>query len=166
MRRVTGIAALLFLFGCSSPSPELENFMKEHPDILKELHTLPVEELSQVKIPSHLPFIPDSISSTVKKNAGFQPRFAEVVYHKNKNASLSVATYFNRVENINPDLPLSFKLKDGSIADMRMNHVDTRELVWSDKNNKVTYKITLDVVPQTNNPWTTEDMLNIADSMK
>lgn len=166
MRRVTGIAALLFLFGCSSPSPKLETLMKEHPDIQQELHTLPDEELSQVKIPSHLPFIPDSISSTVEKNAGFQPRFAEVVYHKNNNASLSVATYFNRVENIDPDLPLSFKLKDGSIADMRMNHVDTRELVWSDKNKKLTYKITLDVVPKTNNPWTTEDMLNIADSMK
>lgn len=166
MKRLAGIVTLLFLFGCSSPSPELESIMKKHPDIQKELNTLTDEELSRVKIPSHLPFIPDSISSTVEKNAGFQPRFAEVLYHKNSNASLSVVTYFNRVENINPDLPLSFKLKDGSIADMRMNHVDTRELVWSDKNNKVTYKITLDVVPQTNNPWTTEDMLNIADSMK
>lgn len=43
MRRVTGIAALLFLFGCSSPSPELVSLMKEHPDIQKELHTLPDE---------------------------------------------------------------------------------------------------------------------------
>lgn len=166
MKWVAGIVTLLFMFGCSSPSPELESLMKKYPDIQKELHTLPDEELSQVKIPSHLPFIPDSISSTVEKNAGFQPRFAEVVYHKDNNASLSVATYFNRVENIDPDLPLSFKLKDGSIADMRMNHVDTRELVWSKKNQKLTYKITLNVVPETNNPWTTEDMIKIAESMK
>jgi hypothetical protein len=166
MKRLAGIVTLLFLFGCSSPSPELESLMKEYPDIQKELHTLPDEELSQVKIPSHLPFTPDSISSTVEKNTGFQPRFAEVVYHKDNNASLIVTTYFNRVENIDPDLPLSFKLKNGSIADMRMNHVDTRELVWSEKSQKLTYKITLNVVPQTNNPWTTEDMINIAESMK
>jgi hypothetical protein len=166
MKWLPGIVALLFLFGCSSPSPELESLMKEHPGIQKELHTLPDDELSQVKIPIHLPFIPDSISSTVEKNAGFQPRYAEVVYHKDNNASLTITTYFNRVENIDPDSPLSFKLKDGSIADMRMNHVDTRELIWSEKHEKLTYKITLNVVPQTNNPWTTDDMINIAESMK
>ncbi|MCM3733314.1 hypothetical protein M3196_16810 [Fictibacillus nanhaiensis] len=56
MKRLAGIATLLFLFGCSSPSPELESLMKEHPDIRKEMHTLPEDERSQVKIPSHLPF--------------------------------------------------------------------------------------------------------------
>jgi hypothetical protein len=166
MKRLAGIAALLFLFGCSSPSPELESLMKEHPDIRKEMHTLPEDERSQVKIPSHLPFIPDTISTTVQKNTGFKPTFAEVVYLKDKNASLTVTTYFNRVENIDPDLPMSFKLKDGSIADMRMDHVDTRELVWSKKDQKLTYKITLIVVPQTNNPWTKDDMIKIAESMQ
>jgi hypothetical protein len=166
MKWLAGIVTSLLLFGCSSASPELESLMKEHPDIQKELDTLPDDELSQVKIPSHLPFIPDSITSTVEKNAGYQPMYAEVVYHKDDNASLTVTTYFNRIEDIDPDLPLSFKLKDGSIADMRMNHVDIRELVWSEKSQKLTYKVTLNVVPQTNNPWTTEDMINIAESMK
>ncbi|MCM3720035.1 hypothetical protein [Fictibacillus phosphorivorans] len=166
MKHLAGILTLILLYGCSSPSPELESLMKEHPDIQNELNTLSDSELSEVKLPSHLPFKPDTISSNVEKDAELHPRFAEVVYHIGSNANLTVATYFNRVEHINPDLPSSFQLKDGSIADMRMNQVDIRELVWSDKKRKLTYKISLEVVPQTNNPWTTEDMLKIADSMK
>jgi hypothetical protein len=166
MRILAGLLSLLFLFGCSSVSPEVENLMENHPEIKKEMETLPDSELSQVKLPSYLPFKPDSITSTVQKDAGFKPMYSEVLYHKEGNADLYVSTYFNRVEKIDPDLPTTFKLKDGSHADMRMDHVDTRELIWSDEQQKLTYKVTLVVIPQTNNPWTKDDMVKIAESMK
>ncbi|MBY6037765.1 hypothetical protein KUV80_13925 [Fictibacillus nanhaiensis] len=165
-RRLTGMLFLLFLFGCSSVSPELENLMKEQPTIEKEMKTLPDTELSQIKLPSYLPFQPDTISSSVEKDAGFRPQFTEVTYQKKGNAILHITTYFNKVEKIDPDMPTTVKLKDGTLADMRRNSVNTKEMVWSNNEQKITYKITLAVIPKTNNPWTKEDLLKMAESMK
>jgi hypothetical protein len=61
---------------------------------------------------------------------------------------------------------MTIKLKDGTNADMRIDRANTKELLWSDKKQKTTYLITLIVTEKTNNPWTKDDMIKMAESME
>ncbi|WNB91262.1 hypothetical protein [Bacillus sp. NEB1478] len=64
------------------------------------------------------------------------------------------------------NMPMTVKLEDGTYADIRINRVITKELLWSDQKEKTPYLISFIVTEKTNNPWTKEDMIKITESME
>jgi hypothetical protein len=166
LKKGAALISLLILFGCSSASAELNKLENQYPVIEKELKTLPDETLAKVKVPSYVPFKPDTVTSNVQLDADKDPLFTEIQYAKANNAVLFVTTYFDRVESIDPNMPMSLKLKDGTLAEFRLDRANAKELIWSDKKQKTTYLIRLLVKDYTNNPWTKDDIIKMAESMK